>query len=337
MIHVSLRVCVCLVVVLSAPAAVQACSCALSPSARTALAESDEVFTARVTAMKDRYAGAVIRGTMDPVTVTLSVDRVWKGGIGPVVELTTVRSQVSCGFVFTMNERYLVFTNDRFVSLCSRTATLERAASDLAELGAGRSPDETVPAVRPRPTATPGEPDATGYEHCPDGVATLTEPFAGFLDLDHLIGTYDMGCEDTCTLTRCNVTPREGPVVTRYSNGQIHISGFYRQGRREGSWASWYRGGQPHYAVNWRHDRKHGLWRVWHGSGHMEAEMEYTDDVQDGDWLFWYANGNPHIESSYRRGTRTGTWRYWNEDGSLLAEGPGGAASDEPPDAPSGP
>jgi hypothetical protein len=318
------------VVVLGTPVSGWPCSCFIEPSATKSLAGVEEVFTGRVIAVKRPYADAVIQSSMDPVLVTMAVDRVWKGAVGPVVELTTVSDGASCGFGFAANERYLVFTNDRFVSLCSRTSLLEHAASDLAALGAGREPDTAAPPRRPRPSATPGEPDATGYERCPDGVATISEPFVGFLDLDRLTGTYDMGCEDDCSLTHCDVTPREGPVVTRYANGQMHIRGFYRHGRREGAWDSWYRDGRPHYAVFWRHDQAQGLWRIWYDSGQMEAEMEFTDGVPDGEWLFWHANGNPSIEGAHRHGARSGTWRLWDETGKLLTEGPGGAAPSEP-------
>ncbi len=316
------------VLMLSLPVPAHACSCISSPIDE-ALAGATEVFTGRVTAVKNPYAGAVIQSSMDPLSVTMSVDRVWKGTLGRSVELRTANSGASCGYRFDANEIYLVFAHDRHVSLCSRTKPIATATEDLAALGDSHVPENAAFVPQPSPTASPREPDAIGYERCPDGVRTVTEPFSGFLDMPRLVGTYDMGCEE-CTITRCDVTPREGPVVTRYASGQIHIQGFYRQGRREGSWASWYANGQRHYEAPWRHDRKHGLWRVWRDGGQLEAEMEYADDVPDGAWRLWYANGQQHIDGGHRRGARTGTWRYWNEDGSLLAEGPGGAASGEP-------
>jgi hypothetical protein len=259
----------------------------------------------------------------------MAVLRVWKGTLGRSVVLRTANDGASCGYPFAVHESYLVFTRDRSVSLCSRTKPIADATEDLAALGDGHPPEPAALLPIPTTTATPREPDATGYERCPDGVRTVTESFSGFLDMPRLLGTYDMACEQ-CTITRCDVTPREGPVVTRYANGRIHIAGFYRSGRREGRWTSWYANGHRHYEAPWRHDLKNGLWRVWRDDGQLEAEMEYADDVPDGAWRFWYPNGHQRVDGGHRRGARTGIWRYWNEDGSLLAEGPGGAASDEP-------
>lgn len=106
------------------------------------------------------------------------VDRVWKGDVGPRVEISTALHSATCGRSYQIGTQYVVYA--RHISngeltdnMCSRTRPSDSAAEDLAVLGAGhdpRSPIEPPPLVPgsgaeltepPRIEAPPVEPPPT--------------------------------------------------------------------------------------------------------------------------------------------------------------------------------
>lgn len=317
-------VCLCL------PSLGRACSCLSSPGEN--LAAATEIFSGRVTAVKDPYAAAVFRSSLDPLNVTFAVERVWKGAVGPTATVSTASDGASCGFRFTKNERYLIYAHDSYVSACGGTNSLAAASADIAALGPGYAPatssKEPGTEMATAPEASSGiEADADDvreYDACPDGTATVVERLGGFLDSARLLtDTYDRACDD-CMLTRCEYQPRQGPFVSYYPDSRVHMRGFYNNGKRQGAWRSWYPSGKPLSEGAWRLDRKWGVWKVWFENGTLEAEIEYTDDRPDGRWKWWRENGHPSLEGAYSRGQRIGIWRAWDEDGNLIAEGQGG-------------
>jgi hypothetical protein len=140
------------------PSSALSCSCILS-SPTDALDHATRVFSGRVTAMEDPYAGDILQDSLDPVIITFIVERVWKGDVGPTVQIQTARDGASCGFTFHEGEQYLVYAYNSQVSLCSRTKVLASASEDLAELGAGHEPArETTASSARRTDSTPAPP-----------------------------------------------------------------------------------------------------------------------------------------------------------------------------------
>lgn len=131
----------CMVVVagIFVPAAL-ACRCAPPPPPAQALQQSGAVFLGKVTAVEGDPADRL-------KTVTLSVEKWWKGGDAAQVKVTTSNSPASCGFRFEKDGRYLVyaFVGDGGVlnvNSCSRTtdAKTAHAAGDFQALGDGVAP-----------------------------------------------------------------------------------------------------------------------------------------------------------------------------------------------------
>jgi hypothetical protein len=85
-----------------------------------------------------------VRNTADPgpfsdaVVVTLAVAERFVGVTGPIVEIRTGRGGGDCGFGFDRGREYLVYAGMRLgrltTSICSRTAAIGAARSDLAFL-----------------------------------------------------------------------------------------------------------------------------------------------------------------------------------------------------------
>ncbi len=141
--------------VLIATAPAFACTCEPPPPPLDALEGADAVFAGEVVSIEESPIGDDgIWSSADPVTVTLSVDEVWKGLAVQDVTILTVSSGDSCGFGFDEDERYLVyayrnsydFPGKLSTHLCSRTRPTNFAAEDLAVLGEGRVPtlDEPI-------------------------------------------------------------------------------------------------------------------------------------------------------------------------------------------------
>jgi hypothetical protein len=120
----------CLVVI--APLAAS-CSC-MQVSVDDAINDSSYIFTGTVTDLERLSSG--------DHEATVDVTEVWKGPNHSEVAVRTPESSAACGFPFQEGTSYLVYTNteDRFVSLCSRTAELSNAEADLEALGEGETP-----------------------------------------------------------------------------------------------------------------------------------------------------------------------------------------------------
>jgi len=132
-----------------------ACSCAMPPPPGEALAQAAAVFAGTVTAIDIPVSPDGSVGSADPVTVTLDVSRTWKGPTHAWLQVTTVRSDASCGYPFERGQAYLVYAggDDTLlaVSTCGRTRMLTNAGEDLAALGEGQPPTQTTPIVPPAP------------------------------------------------------------------------------------------------------------------------------------------------------------------------------------------
>ncbi len=73
------------------------------------LAQADLVFEGVTVASQDPNTTATIVSSADPITWTFSVDQVVKGSPTGIQQVTTARSEASCGFTFTVGHRYRVY------------------------------------------------------------------------------------------------------------------------------------------------------------------------------------------------------------------------------------
>ena len=112
----------------------RACSCMrLTPS--EGFTSSYAVFTGEVTNIEKntstRFGG---------LEVTLRVQKMWKGDPAKEIEVHTAGSSAACGYPFAKGTTYLVYAlrdeaDPMRVSLCSRTAPVDKAKKDLDFLG----------------------------------------------------------------------------------------------------------------------------------------------------------------------------------------------------------
>lgn len=136
------RLVIILFVLLAQPVSALACSCMDPPPPLEALAGAAAVFTGEV-------IGAVPDGA-NGYTYTMRVHAVWKGPATPQVEVAT--SDVAmCGLMMPAGAEYLVYAYDESGALythnCSRSAPVEFATIDLAELGEPMAVEYTGPSM----------------------------------------------------------------------------------------------------------------------------------------------------------------------------------------------
>ncbi|MCA9653092.1 MAG: hypothetical protein KC501_24470 [Myxococcales bacterium] len=128
----------------AAPRGARACSCMMPPPPAEALDEADAVFEARPFSMSNDDRRAYY---------SFEVDRVWKGEIGPRVEIATALHSAACGRTYQIGTRYVVYARrnadgDWADGLCSRTRASLSAEEDLQVLGAGHAPISGEPAAQ---------------------------------------------------------------------------------------------------------------------------------------------------------------------------------------------
>jgi len=110
-----------------------ACSCIEPPPPLEALAQSDAVFSGKVTVIGQNSDDFSIR-------FQFAVVDVWKGVTTAETQVITATNSAACGFEFQADERYLVYAyqdenGELNTNICTRTRLLEYAEDDIAALG----------------------------------------------------------------------------------------------------------------------------------------------------------------------------------------------------------
>ncbi len=162
------------------PRGARACSCTLPPPPEQALEEADAVFEARPFGMTSDDQRA---------RYDFEVDRVWKGEVGPHVEISTALHSATCGRSYKIGTQYVVYarrgpSGELTDMLCTRTRATASAAEDLQVLGAGHEPTEQAapePDAGPEPTEPPrivpvGGPAGDSAPDDGAGAATVEPP-----------------------------------------------------------------------------------------------------------------------------------------------------------------
>ena len=135
---------------LGTPGPVYACKCAVPGSPSEELEKFSAVFAGRVVSVQHSFdpdVASVVREAEDRTTVGFAVSAVWKGTVHEDMYVTTPPTGGSCGFTFIEGEEYIVYGHDSnyddggyTVGICSRTALLGLARTDLEAFGEGQAP-----------------------------------------------------------------------------------------------------------------------------------------------------------------------------------------------------
>jgi|GEM_PF-162855 len=81
-----------------------------------------------------------------------------------------------------------------------------------------------------------------------------------------------------------------------YTNGQIEMTGAYKEGERDGYWIYYYENGN-----------------VW-------SEGSYRKGKNEGKRLTYFENGKLRYEAYYKDNERVGIWKFYDQAGNLIKE-----------------
>ncbi|WP_102029070.1 hypothetical protein [Salirhabdus sp. Marseille-P4669] len=120
-----------------------ACSCVPPGAPVEEMKESSAVFLGKVTEIANKDRGSLtFPPDIEQVAVQFEVEKSWKGLNQKEVVVYTASNSASCGFEFEVGREYLVYASEGEgnlqTSYCTRTAQLEMADEDIAELGEGK-------------------------------------------------------------------------------------------------------------------------------------------------------------------------------------------------------
>ncbi len=105
-----------------------ACECHKRNDFEQEFGFSQAVFVGEVVEMDKSKPDAII---------TFKVEKMWKGAKSETIVVRTNNQGKACGYIFSQDERYLVYAYDDGAlrtSICTRTAEVKSAADDLKAL-----------------------------------------------------------------------------------------------------------------------------------------------------------------------------------------------------------
>lgn len=121
--------------VVSAPSPVTACSCEPPGTPIEELASHDAVIAGRVIEIVEPSDFTL----QEDLLVTVDVSSVWKGDPRQVIAVSTGSHDGLCGFPFSLGEQYLVYgfswEEGLHTGICGRTRPLSAATEDIQQLG----------------------------------------------------------------------------------------------------------------------------------------------------------------------------------------------------------
>lgn len=86
---------------------------------------------------------------------------------------------------------------------------------------------------------------------------------------------------------------------------------------KDGQWNFWYSNGQLQMTGHYKDGVQHGKFTWWRENGQKQAEGEYVNGQMHGEWTTWHPNGLKETVGQYEHGAPTGRWRRWDGEGRV--------------------
>lgn len=105
-----------------------------------------------------------------------------------------------------------------------------------------------------------------------------------------------------------------------HRNGNVEITGNYKDGVEEGEWTEYYEGGNVKVKGVYADGKRIGVWKEFYENGQTVSEDNYINGQLDGTSTSWAINGSVENESVYENGKNTtlvGVWYYYNVEGGI--------------------
>lgn len=130
-----------------------------------------------------------------------------------------------------------------------------------------------------------------------------------------------------------------------HENGQLYMSGNYREGLVDGTWHGWYRDGNKQFEKYYNQGKAQGIFKTWYNNGKIKLiesyrsgnkqglfssfhpfnenlfEIVFDNNIGTGQWVEWHNNGQKHIECYFDKGYKEELCSVWYENGQLETQG----------------
>lgn len=110
---------------------------------------------------------------------------------------------------------------------------------------------------------------------------------------------------------------KDGYFKKWHENGQLEISGEFKENQKEGEWIRYYSTGKIESKGSYEKDEKEGVWKDYYENGQLNSEITYSKGEIHGVYKQWYSDGQMAFEYTYERDKPNGPSTTWNEDGSI--------------------
>ena len=112
--------------------------------------------------------------------------------------------------------------------------------------------------------------------------------------------------------------PTDGEFKETYSNGQLRIHGFYRNGKADSTWTFYFADGKLFKTGTYK-DCSYdlGYIKIFQSASHYEW---HERGIENGNWKIYHPNGILKTEYQSICGIKTGLIKVFNEKGHLETE-----------------
>jgi len=84
-----------------------------------------------------------------------------------------------------------------------------------------------------------------------------------------------------------------------YINGQVRLTGKFKDGLRDGEWKAFFEDGSPWSIGTFKQGKREGLAKVYYSNGKVRYEGQYNNDKQIGHWKFYNEKGELVTEKDF--------------------------------------
>lgn len=104
---------------------------------------------------------------------------------------------------------------------------------------------------------------------------------------------------------------KDGPLTLYWPDGQVRVSGQYRQDLRDGWWSSFHHDGKLRSLTHYVEGHKDGLRIYWDSLGKPMRSEVFSMGIPHGAFYRFFPNGRPAQHSNYSNGLLEGPHDQW--------------------------
>jgi antitoxin component YwqK of YwqJK toxin-antitoxin module len=127
--------------------------------------------------------------------------------------------------------------------------------------------------------------------------------------------------EDSTLKATAFMNDGKGLYKEFYSNGNLKMEGYLKNGLSDSIWKYFYETGQIKAIGKERGGEREGYWNFYHTNGILGSEGHFQKNQKFGRWKYYHENGNLSSEGDLENNDKEGVWKFFFPSGSLMGEG----------------